>query len=168
MTTINNMPAVVREDGIIDVPHNNMNITTVEAEFDRAMRAQGEYEMAHPLEAAISRMEHAWKSNRFSSSGCDYGWNLQQAQKNPLWEQIKAAIEPKGLPVTWADWKIVEANYTWKLRHQMVLERRMAKKVLEGCGWYKQYLELVEQGHPVLQGKWQSYKAAEISFVTMG
>jgi hypothetical protein len=153
--SINNLPSCVRADGIIDVVENSMGITSVEAEYDRAMRAQGEYERAHPLEAAISRLEHAWKSNRFSSSGCDYGWNLQQAQKSPLWEQIKAAVESKGLPVTWAAWKVVEANYVWKLRHKLVLERRMAKKVLEGTPWYAQYLTLVEQGHPVLEGKWQ-------------
>lgn len=155
MTSINNMPAVVRKDGIIDVPENNMNITTVEAEFDRAMRAEAEYERAHPLEAAIRRLEHAWKSNRFSSSGCDYGWNLQQAQKNPLWEQIKAAVEPKGLPVTWAAWKVVEANYTWKLRHQMVLERRMSKKAAESTPWWPKYQELVKENHPVLRGEWK-------------
>lgn len=155
MTSINNLPAVVREDGIIDVPHNSCNITTVEAEHDRAMRAQGEYERAHPLEAAISNLQHSWKSNRFSSSGCDYGWALQQAQKNPLWEQIKAAVEPKGLPVTWAAWKVVEANYTWKLRHNLVLERRVAKKHLESSPWWAQYQELVAQGHPVLSGKWE-------------
>lgn len=155
MTSINNLPAVVREDGIIDVPHNSCNITTVEAEFDRAMRAQGDYERAHPLEAAISNLEHSWKSNRFSSSGCDYGWALQQAQKNPLWEQIKAVVEPKGLPVTWAAWKVVEANYTWKLRHNLVLEKRVAKLHLESTPWYKQYQELVNQNHPVLRGEWQ-------------
>lgn len=156
MVSINNLPAVVREDGIIDVPHNSANITTVEAEFDRAMRAEAEYERAHPLEAAISRMEHAWKqSNRFSSSGCDYGWNLQQAQKNPLWEQIKAAIEPKGLPVTWTAWKIVEANYTWKLRHKLVLERRVARKLLESSSWWTQYQQFVKDDHSVLKGEWK-------------
>lgn len=28
--SINNLPATVRENGIVDVPHNSMNITTVE------------------------------------------------------------------------------------------------------------------------------------------
>lgn len=155
MTSINNLPAVVREDGIIDVPPNSCNITTVEAEHDRAMRAEAEYERAHPLEAAIRRLEHDWKSNRFSSSGCDYGWSLQQAQKNPLWEQIKAAVEPKGLPVTWAAWKVVEANFTWKLRHQMVVERRTSKKHLESTPWWPKYQELLAQDHPVLRGEWK-------------
>lgn len=143
------------EDDIIDVPHNNMNIITVEAEFDRAMRAQGEYEREHPLEAAISNLEHAWKSNRFSSSGCDYGWSLRQAQENPLWEQIKAAVEPRGLPVTWTAWKIVETNYTWKLRHSLVLERRVAKKHLESSPWWTQYQQFVKDYHAVLKGDWK-------------
>lgn len=34
---INNLPAVKRKDGTIDVPPNDCNITTVEAEYDRAM-----------------------------------------------------------------------------------------------------------------------------------
>jgi len=152
--TINNMPAVVREDGIIYVPHNSMNITTVEAEFDRAMRAEAEYARAHPLESAIRDLEHAWKHNRFSSSGCDYGFSLKQAQANPLWEQIKEAVEPKGLPVTWAAWKIVEANFVWKLRHQMVVERRTSKRHLENTPWWTQYQSFVKQDHPVLHGKW--------------
>ncbi len=155
MTNINNLPVVTRADGIIDVAENSCGITTVEAEFDRAMRAQGEYERAHPLEAAIQNMLHQWKHNRFSSGGGDYGFWLKNAQAKPIWEQIKAAIEPKGLPVTWAAWKIVEANYTWKLRHQMVLERRVAKKWLESTPWWAQYQTLVAQDHPVLSGKWE-------------
>lgn len=155
MTSINNLPAVVREDGIIDVPHNSGNITTVEAEFDRAMRAEAEYERAHPLEAAIRNLEHTWKNNRFSSSGCDYGWALDLAMKKPIWEQIKAAVEPKGLPVTLAAWKVVEANYVWKLRHKMVLERRTSKKHLESTPWWAQYQTLVAQDHPVLKGEWK-------------
>jgi hypothetical protein len=153
--SINNMPAVVREDGIIDVPHNNMNITTVEAEYDRAMREQGEYARAYPLESEIAHLEHTWKHNRFSSSGCDYGWALELAQKSPLWEQIKAAVEPKGLPVTKHAWMIVEANFDWKLRHQMVQERRMSKKNFESTPWWAKYQELVAENHPVLKGEWK-------------
>ena len=151
--SINNLPVVVREDGIIDVAHNSWNITSVEAEFDRAMREQGDFERSHPLESAVQNMLHQWKHNRFSSC-CDYGFWLKNAQEKPMWEQIKAAIEPQGLPVTWAAWKIVEANYTWKLRHQWMQEDRHVQH-FKNQPWYTQYQGLVKENHPVLRGEWQ-------------
>jgi hypothetical protein len=152
---INNLPVVTRKDGIIDVAENSCGITTVEAEFDRAMRAQGEYEREHPLESAVQNLEHAWKHNRFNSC-TNYGHILKLYQDKPIWAQVKPLIEAKGLPVTWAAWKVAEANNFWKMCDKMVKEGRVKESVLKGLPWYKQYLELVEKNHPVIKGEWKS------------
>ena len=149
--SINNLPATVRADGIIDVVENNMNITTVEAEWERAMKAQSDFQRSHPVEAAVGELVHSWKSNRHNSC-YNYGQCLATYMKQPEWEQVKPLVAAKGLPVTVEAWNVVELNYIWKLRAELVRERpKMAKTM----NWYAQYLTLVEQGHPVLTGKWQ-------------
>lgn len=152
---INNLPVVTRKDGTIDVAENPWGITTVEAEFDRAMRAAGDFEREHPIEAAIQSLEHAWKHNRFNSC-TNYGHILKLYQDKPIWAQVKPLAEAKGLPVTWAAWKVAEANDFWKMCDKMVKERRVKPSVLQGLPWYKQYLELVEKNHPVIKGEWKS------------
>jgi len=147
--TINNLPATVRADGIIDVVENGCNITTVEAEYDRAMKAAGDFERAHPVEAAVQALEHAWKSNRHNSC-YSYGQCLRTYQSQPEWALVKPLVEAKGIPTTSEAWDVVENNYIWKLRAQLAVERpRLAKTM----GWYAQYLELAAEKHPALQGK---------------
>ena len=147
---INDLPAIVREDGIIDVPRNSHNICTVEAEFDRAMKAAGDFERAHPVEAAVQALEHSWKSNRHNAC-YNYGQCLETYQKQPEWETVKPLVVAKGLPVTMTAWLVVENNYMWKLRAQLVNERPRLAKTMD---WYSKYEQLVRDSHPVLQGKW--------------
>lgn len=147
---INDLPAIVREDGIIDVPRNSHNITSCEAEYDRAMKAAGDFERAHPVEAAVQALEHSWKSNRHNSC-VDYGDTLKSYMGLPIWDKIQPLVVAKGLPVTLTAWLVVENNYMWKLRAQLVNDRpRMAKTM----AWYSKYEQLVRDSHPVLQGKW--------------
>jgi len=149
--TPNNLPIVKRADGTIDVAENPWGVTTVEAEFDRAMRAAGDFERAHPVEAAVQSLEHCWKHNRHSSSGCDYGWNLEYYSKQPIWEKVKPLVEAKGLPVTMIAWDVVKANYSWKFREQLVRERPKLAKTMD---WFASYEALKRMDHPVLRGEW--------------
>lgn len=152
--TPNNLPVVTRADGTIDVAENPWGITTVEAEFDRAMRAAGDFERAHPVEAAVQSLEHCWKHNRHSSSGCDYGWNLEYYSKQPIWETVKPLVEAKGLPVTKAAWLVVEKNYIWKLRAKWIAEGRGLQHYKKQP-WFASYEALKRVDHPVLRGEWK-------------
>lgn len=151
-TSIKNLPVVTRADGTIDIPENSMGLTTVEAEHDRAMRAQGDYSRAHPVEYAVEQIEHAWKHNRFN--GCTNYWDtLSFFMKQPEWEQVKPLVEAKGLITTKEAWDVVLANYTWKLRHQWICEGRGLQHY-QKQPWYATYQMLVNIDHPVLRGEW--------------
>jgi hypothetical protein len=152
--TPNTLPIVTRADGTIDVAENSWGITTVEAEYDRAMRAAGDFERAHPVEAAVSSLEHCWKHNRHTSSGCDYGWTLEYYSKLAIWEKVKPLVEAKGLPVTKEAWNVVERNFIWKLRAKMVAEGRGLEH-LKKQPWFASYEALKRVDHPVLRGEWK-------------
>lgn len=148
--TINNLPAVVREDGIVDVPRNSMNVTTVEAEYDRAMASQADYERKYPVKAAVGSLVHSWKSNRFNSC-YSYGDMLSFYMKQPEWEQIKEALKEHGIPTTMESWNVVNNNHAWKLRAELVKQRpTLAKKMF----WYEEYCLLAAENHPCLKGEW--------------
>lgn len=125
-------------------------IVSVEDEYDRAMRAAGDFERAHPVEAAVSSLEHAWKSNRFNSMS-NYGDTLRFYMKQDTWATVKPLVEAKGLPVTESAWDVIYANHNWKYRAEMVRERpRLAKT----CPWFASYEALKRVDHPVLRGEW--------------
>jgi len=126
-------------------------IVSVEDEFDAAMRAQGDFERAHPIEAAVQSLEHAWKHNRFNSCS-NYGDTLGFYMKQAEWATVKPLVEAKGLPVTQGAWDVVYANHNWKFRVQLVSERPKLAKTMT---WFPQYEALKRVDHPVLKGEWK-------------
>ena len=149
--TPNTLPIVTRKDGTIDVAENKWGITSVEAEFDRAMKSQADYSRAHPVEHAVGELTHWWKHNRFGMT--TYGDMLEFFMKQPEWEKVKPLVEAKGLPVTMEAWKVALANHTWKLRHQWIREGRGLQHYVKQP-WYATYQMLVNINHPVLKGEW--------------
>lgn len=127
-------------------------IVSVEDEFDRAMREQGDYSRAHPVEYAVEQLAHAWKHNRFNSC-TSYGDTLDFFMKQPEWEKVKPLVEAKGLPVTKAAWDLVERNYIWKLRAGWIAEGRGLEHY-KAQPWWASYEALKRVDHPVLRGEW--------------
>ena len=152
-TSPNTLPVVTRADGIIDVAENRWNVSSVEAEYDRAMKAQGDFERAHPVESAVSSLVHCWKHNRHSSSGCDYGWMLDLYMKRPEWATVKLLVEAKGLPVTVEAWHVEEINHLWATREKLINEGRMIRYFMKQ-EWWSSYEAFKRVDHPVLRGKW--------------
>lgn len=82
--TGDDLPIVVRADGIIDVIENPCNITTVEAEYDRAMRAQRDAE----LRAAGVDME--------SLAKLEGAYDTMLRQRADVWTRLATLNENDG------------------------------------------------------------------------
>jgi len=122
---------------IIDIPKNACNITTVEAEFDRAMAADAEDERKDPVGHAIRSLRGKWesKSNRFNSC-YSYGDLLAFYMNQSYWPEIKAIIENENLP-TLAEFTTAYKRYIWKFRLELVNEKPKLASTRE---WYPEYL----------------------------
>ena len=72
---------------------NNMNITSVENEYDAAMKAAAEAEKANPIQYAINELVScAWSRNwRWADFAID------TAKKDGTWETIKAGLKAEVL-----------------------------------------------------------------------
>ena len=84
-------------DKIIDIPKNRCNITTVEAEYDRAMIAEGEAQRKDPVGHALHSLEHHYKHNKFSSC-YSYADALNFYMTQPEWDALAPKLVEKGLP----------------------------------------------------------------------
>lgn len=124
-----------REDGIIDVPRNSCNITTVEAEYERAKWAEGEDERKDPVGHAVRSLAFNYKENRFNSC-YSYGDSLKFHMTQPHWNEIEAKIREKGLP-SLMKWTEERDEYVWKLRRKFVREQPNSAK---RSAWYPAYL----------------------------
>jgi hypothetical protein len=126
---------------IIDIPKNRCNITTVEAEFDRAMSYEAELQRADPAGHGVRQLEHHWKHNRFNSC-YNYGNALKFYMTQPEWKEMEPLMAAKGLP-DMVKWSEVYFNFTWKLRLDVVKTRpKLAPKLF----WWNEYLALMQTG----------------------
>lgn len=141
--TINNLKSVIREDGSVDVEKNPWNICTVEGEFDRAMRAEGDEERKDPVGYAIRQLASKWqsKSNRFSSS-YSYGDMLQFYMKHEKWAEIKAKMEEKGL-ANLEQYEHAHNIYVWSFRLEMVRDRPRLARTMVWFPFFKKNEDLI-------------------------
>ena len=119
------------DDGIIDVPRNSCNITTVEAEFDRAMKAAGEAERKNPVGHAIGELVHYFKHNRFNF-GYSYGDLLQFYMTQPQWKEIESLMPSKSLPNMY-EFESLRQEYVMKLYIDCI---RTHPKIAKTKPWY--------------------------------
>lgn len=121
---------------IIDIPKNACNVTTTEAEYDRAMLAQAEEQRKDPVGSALNTLKHDFKYNRFNSM-YSYGDRLEFYMTQPEWKELEAKIAEADLPNLQL-WTTMHKRYVWKLRLDLVKTRpNMAKRM----DWYGYYLE---------------------------
>lgn len=109
-----------RSDGIIDIAPNACNLTTVEAEYDRAMKASSDAQRADPVGHALGELAHSYKHNRFSSS-YSYKDMLTFYMTQPEWEALAPKMVEKGLPDIG---QIEQEEYQYKVKLWNKLEKR--------------------------------------------
>lgn len=82
---------------IIDIPANHCNITTVEAEHDRAMAYEAELERKDPVGHALGQLQHHYKHNKFNAC-YSYADALRFYMGRPFWNELAPRLLAKGLP----------------------------------------------------------------------